>query len=97
MKEWLRKNETKLSAPELGADRKKSHGALHTETFEEADDSEEQEVENEIEELEAYLVDFKKKPDEEADDILDENEAAEILATVLQQKRSYKQEGEGVE
>ena len=60
VKEWLRKNETKLSAAELGADRKKAHGVLHTEIMDEAEDSEEREVENEIGELEAYLVDFNK-------------------------------------
>ena len=91
VKEWLRKNETKLSAAELGADRKKPHGILHTEALDEHDDSEEQEVDDEIEELEAYLVDLKQKSDDDLDDVLEENEAAEILATVLQQKRSYKQ------
>ena len=31
IKSWLRKNETKLSASELGADRKKAAGTFHTE------------------------------------------------------------------
>ena len=91
VKEWLRKNETKLSAAELGADRKKTHGVLHTEMANKAEDSEEQEVENEIEELEAYLVDFNKAPEVNNEEVLNKDEAAEILATVLQQKRSYKQ------
>lgn len=56
VKEWLRKNETKLSAAELGADRKKANGVLLTEAVDYEDDPEEYEVDEEINELEAYLV-----------------------------------------
>ena len=50
MKEWLRKNETKLSAAELGADRKKPNGVMLTETLDDGDDLEENEVDEEINE-----------------------------------------------
>lgn len=91
VKEWLRKNETKLSAAELGADRKKANGVLLTEALDELEDPQEYEVDEEINELEAYLMDYQKSQENDPEEILEENEAAEILATVLQQKRSYKQ------
>ena len=50
VKEWLRKNETKLSAAELGADRKKPNGVMLTETLDDGDDLEENEVDEEINE-----------------------------------------------
>jgi hypothetical protein len=91
VKEWLRKNETKLSAAELGADRKKANGVLLTEALDELEDPQQYEVDEEINELEAYLMDYQKSQENDPEEILEENEAAEILATVLQQKRSYKQ------
>eukprot|EP00435_Cladocopium_sp_Y103_P039146 s2194_g10.t1 len=87
---WLRKNETKLSAAELGADRdkKKVSQVLYTVDEDEHDGTisdSEQEMHDEIKELEAHIVDLQRDADD--DDIISEADAAEILATFIQQKK----------
>ena len=95
IKEWLRKNETKLSASELGADKKKSNANYHTEieahALEEEGDNNEAWQDPEIEELELYINDLLDPEETAENDILDENEAAEILSTILQKKKTYTQ------
>eukprot|EP00435_Cladocopium_sp_Y103_P054634 s153_g17.t2 len=93
IKSWLRKNETKLSAAELGADKdkKKTNQLLYTveENFtEETQTDDEQDYPDEIKELEAHLIDL--QTDQEDESIISEADAAEILATFVQQrKKSY--------
>ena len=96
IKGWLMKNETKLSAAELGADKdkKKVQQLLYT-----VDESEhegkatesEYDVNDEIQELEAHIVDLQQSTDDEEIIISEaEAEAAEILSTFVQQrKKSY--------
>ena len=95
IKEWLRKNETKLSASELGADKKKSNANYHTEieahALEEEGDNNEAWQDPEIEELELYINDLLDPEETAENDILDENEAAEIPSTILQKKKTYTQ------
>ena len=95
IKEWLRKNETKLSASELGADKKKTNTNYHTEieahALEEGEDPTENWNDPEIEELELYINDLLDPEETAEDDILEENEAAEILNTILQKKKTYTQ------
>ena len=95
IKEWLRKNETKLSASELGADKKKTNTNYHTEieahALEEEGEPTEQWNDPEIEELELYINDLLDPEENAEDDILEENEAAEILNTILQKKKTYTQ------
>ena len=94
IKSWLRKNETKLSASELGADRKKAAGAFHTEydrvyaTEEviEGNGTDQEEIDN----IEHYIVELQDEGPSE-DTALSESEAAEILSTYLQQKKTYTQ------
>ena len=93
IKNWLRKNETRLSAAELGADKdkKKVQQLLYTVDESEHEDkvSEyEYDPADEIQELEAHIIDLQKPVDDE--EIISEAEAAEILATFVQQrKKSY--------
>lgn len=95
IKEWLRKNETKLSASELGADKKKANTNYHTEieahALEEGGDPTETWNDPEIEEIELYINDLLDPEETAEDDILEENEAAEILNTILQKKKTYTQ------
>ena len=95
IKEWLRKNETKLSASELGADKKKTNTNYHTEIEAHALEEEGEPTESwndpEIEELELYINDLLDPEETAEDDILEENEAAEILNTILQKKKTYTQ------
>ncbi len=94
IKEWLRKNETKLSAAELGADRKKTNTNYLTEIEAHVleEDPETHETEDpEIEELELYINDLLDPEETAENDILDENEAAEILSTILHKKKTYTQ------
>ena len=94
IKSWLRKNETKLSASELGADRKKAAGAFHTEydgvyaTEEviEGNGTDQEEIDN----IEHYIMELQDEGPSE-DTALSESEAAEILSTYLQQKKTYTQ------
>ena len=93
IKNWFRKNETRLSAAELGADKdkKKVQQLLYTVDEVEHEDkvSEyEYDPDDEIQELEAHIIDLQKPVDDE--EIISEAEAAEILATFVQQrKKSY--------
>ena len=95
IKSWLRKNETKLLAAELGADkdRKKTTGVnyMEKETYYMDDESgmnldEDSEAEA-IHELETYVTELQggREPGDEA--VLSESEAAEILSTFLHQKK----------
>ena len=94
IKSWLRKNETKLSASELGADRKKAAGVFHTEydgvyaTEEviEGNGTDQEEIDN----IEHYIMELQDEGPSE-DTALSESEAAEILSTYLQQKKTYTQ------
>lgn len=95
IKEWLRKNETRLSASELGADKdktKRAFGAHHLEDPEIfPEDQEEQDIEDEINELEAYMTSFQDDIQDDPDQILEAHEAQEILATMLHQRKTYKE------
>ena len=68
IKDWLRKNETKLAASELGADKKKTSSVLHTEMDYdvEIDNDQDEELDQEIATLETFLTDL--QPDQEADE-----------------------------
>ena len=97
IKNWLRKSESKLSASELGSDKKKPTNSIlftereNEEAEEEEDGDEDQE---DIATLETYLTRLQDKGEIDGEDYLDENEAAEILHTTLNQKRktvSFKQ------
>ena len=96
VREYLRKSETKLSAQDLGSDRKQvkavlwaEHDDKDNETMAEHDHGEDQELET----MEAYLADLQEPTDLDESEILDEGEAAEILATMIQAKKktSYTQ------
>ena len=95
IKDWLRKNETRLSAQELGADKKKTTASIMlTENYketEEHDEEGENEYDEEIHELESYLMDVNETENVDPEEILEENEAQEILATILQKKKNYQQ------
>ncbi len=88
IKSWLRKNESKLTVSQLGADNRKTTNAV---MFTEKDDEEVlDESDTEINELENYLAELHdgdhrgEPPEEEA---ISEREAAEILATVIDRKK----------
>ena len=91
----MRKNETKLSAAELGADKKKVTSNYLTEVeahvLEEEADQGGLEGDPEIDELELYINDLLDPEETAENDILDESEAAEILSTILQKKKTYTQ------
>ena len=93
IKDWLRKNETKLAASELGADKKKTSSVLHTEMDYdvEIENDQDEELDQEIAALETFLTDL--QPDQEADETetLEEDEAAEILATMIRQKKTFRE------
>ena len=94
IKSWLRKNETKLSASELGADRKKAAGTFHTEydgvyATEEVNEDHGTDQE-EIDNIEHYIMELQDDGHSE-DTALSESEAAEVLSTYLQQKKTYTQ------
>ena len=93
IKNWLRKAESRLSASELGNDKRKTTNAvLYNEKM--ADDLTEQDDEQEdIHAIEAHLATLHDEESAE-EEVLDEAEAAEILNTMLAQKRksvSFKQ------
>ena len=93
IKSWLRKNETRLSAAELGADKKKNQVNFLTE-FEghhiaNNDLEENDEDKEEIDELEQCIMHL--QDDADGDTVLSEGEAAEILSTYVQQKKTYTQ------
>ena len=88
IKNWLRKSESKLSASELGSDKRKpTSSILLTEKENEDLEEEDDEDQEDIATLETYLTRLQDKSDTDAEDYLDENEAAEILHTMLNQKR----------
>lgn len=93
IKDWLRKNEPKLAASELGADKKKTSSVLHTEMDYdvEIENDQDEELDQEIAALETFLTDL--QPDQEADETetLEEDEAAEILATMIRQKKTFRE------
>ena len=87
IKSWLRKNESKLTVSQLGADSRKTNAVMFTEKDEE---DVIEESENEINELETYLAelhdgDHGGEPKEE--EVISEQEAAEILATFIDKKK----------
>ena len=91
IKEWLRKSESKLSASELGADRKK---VINTVLY--AGDPQEGEADgtgmsdeeaSEVQELEAYLTQIQENHELKEEDYVTEEEAAEILSTMLQYQK----------
>ena len=86
IKAWLRKNESKLTANQLGADDSKKATPVY---FAEEELSE-NESEDDIHEIEHYLAELHdQEPGGELpeDEILSEKEAAEILATVLEKRK----------
>ena len=96
IKSWLRKNETSLSASELGADRKKASSIslvekeAHSLGPMDGDDSGASE-EEELREIEAFITDLQTEENPETEGILTEAEAAEVLSTYVQQRKSYTQ------
>ena len=93
IKEWLRKNETKLGAHELGSDKKKAANIMYAETEPIEDDAEDSEYEfdQETEAMEAYLTDLQAADDPLDKEFFEEEEAAEILATMIKQRKTYKE------
>ena len=93
IKSWLRKNETRLSAAELGTDKKKNQVHSLTEFeghhIENNDIEENDEDKEEIDELEQCIMHL--QDDADGDTVLSEGEAAEILSTYVQQKKTYTQ------
>ena len=93
IKSWLRKNETRLSAAELGADKKKTQVNFLTEFeghhIENNDIEENDEDKEEIDEIEQCIMHL--QDDVDGDTVLSEGEAAEILSTYVQQKKTYTQ------
>lgn len=88
IKSWLRKNESKLTVNQLGADNRKTTNAVMM--MEKEDDEPQEESDYEIAELETYLAelhDNEHGSDPKDEEIISEREAAEILATVLEKKR----------
>ena len=90
IKNWLRKSESRLSASELGSDRKKAHPVLLTENHL-TDEDDQDHDDDDIDVLEAYLTKLQTGPTEDSqEETLDEDEAQEaqeILSTMLQQKK----------
>ena len=91
IKDWLRKSESKLTAQDLGSDKKKTASILLTENAPDHTHGTEYEVDHtendELLELEATLNSLQGSDDITEDDVLDEKEAAEVLATMIQQKK----------
>lgn len=88
IKSWLRKNESKLTVNQLGADNRKTTNAVMM--MEKEDDEPQEESDYEIAELETYLAelhDNEPGSDLKDEEVISEREAAEILATVLEKKR----------
>ena len=99
VREWVRKHETKLQVAQVGVDSKKTTSTRSHQTMmtvpEETDTDEE-----EIHMIEAAIRDLKDEDDGDKTDlgdgdkdgaILEEHEAAEVLSTMLQKKKSYTQ------
>ena len=93
IKEWLRKNETKLAASELGSERNKTNKVFYAEEVTENDFYQEtaDDSDKEIEILESYLTDLQPGEEIKNDEVLEEEDAAEILATIIKQKKTYKE------
>ena len=93
IKDWLRKNETRLAASELGAEKAKVNKVYFAEDVLEKDPYDEtgDEVDQEIEILENYLTDLQDGEEIAEHDVLEEEDAAEILAMMLKQKKTYKE------
>ena len=93
IKDWLRKNETRLAASELGAEKAKVNKVYFTEDVLEKEPYDEigDEVDQEIETLENYLNELQDGEEIEERDVLEEEDAAEILAVMLKQKKTYKE------
>ena len=89
IKDWLRTSESRLNAQELGSDKKKAATVFYTEEDRQRESYEVEDVETaedeELRELEAHLMDLQDTIDE--DEVLDEGEAAEVLATMIQQRK----------
>eukprot|EP00435_Cladocopium_sp_Y103_P068193 s512_g31.t1 len=101
VKDWLRKHETKLQVAQVGVDGKKSQPSASKSSgnyFMAEDESENDEDEihaietaiNELQDGECH-GDPPGGNDEDENQILDEQEAAEILNTILTKKRSFVQ------
>ena len=97
IKDWIRKHETKLQAAHVGADAKKSGSGTGVKAnlyvSEEASDPEEEEI-NMMEEALRSLQDRDDGDEHHGDEeihAIEEHEAAEILSTLIQKKRSFAQ------
>lgn len=92
IKEWLRKNETKLSASDVGSDRKRTNQTMALDYPEDDENLSEDDLTKEIQIMEAHLTSLRGDDGTEDDDILEEEEeAAELLATMIKQKKTFKQ------
>ena len=94
VKEWTRKHETKLQVSQVGIDSKKvlkPAAVFHTDEVFDEDEAELHSIEEALRELQG---DEGRSDDTGGEDdlhVLEEHEAAEILATMVQKKKSYLQ------
>ena len=94
MKEWTRKHETKLQVSQVGTDTKKvlkSSAIMNTEEVFDEDEAELHSIEEALRELQGDDGRSEEAGADEELHVLEEHEAAEILATMVQKKRSYLQ------
>ena len=98
VKKWLRKNEAKLQASHLGSEsstatRTKSTSGIHL--MEPPEETENPKEDEELQEMEHYLADLVEDQAQDFDDelgVFEENEAAEILAMMVKErKKTYMQ------
>eukprot|EP00438_Fugacium_kawagutii_P017712 Skav207315 [mRNA] locus=scaffold2296:325139:333057:+ [translate_table: standard] len=93
IREWVRKHETKLQVSQVGIDKKASSSTKATAALNYINaEQEEQTDDEEIYAMEAALRDLQDDEDEDGapgdQPVLEEHEAAEILSTFLQKKKS---------
>ena len=89
VREWLRKSETRLSAQDLGSDKKVVSSVLWTEHDNKVDQHAEleEEVDEDLETMEPLLADLQDGDQFDETETLDESEAAGILSTMIQAKK----------
>ena len=99
IKDWIRKHETKLQVSQVGLDSKKTGTSSRTSTNYFIAEEETDDEDDEVHSLEAALQElhdgeYPGDPSNVAEDevqVLEEQEAAEILNTILTKKRSFMQ------
>ena len=97
VKEFLRKNETKLLTKDVGIDKEKKTKATSSAAIHHIEPDSYDAEDEEIYAVEEALHDLRGGPDgdgdggDESEGILEEHEAAEILSTMLHQKKTFAQ------